>query len=180
MYSMARFCPSTYPNSRSPCSIGAQSPPLRGLLTPTEPTRNILGIGCPRAASGHAAAAPPMSVMNWRHLRSSMGSSPEPAVPAYRRLRMLRKRPQVLGIDINRQKIGATFPLPARSTHGSPASRRTPYLRGGPNKENRRPPVWRCGGPYDSPPAKIGTAPNFFAPPIFSPPHPPHRHTFVS
>ena len=47
---------------------------------------------CARAASGHAAA-PPSSVMNWRRLRSSMGSSPEPAVPAYRRLRMPRKRP---------------------------------------------------------------------------------------
>src|SRR5262249_28518647 len=47
---------------------------------------------CARAASGHAAAAPPSSVMNSRRLRSSMGSSPEPAVPAYRRLRMHRKR----------------------------------------------------------------------------------------
>ena len=37
---------------------------------------------CARAASGHAAAAPPSSVMNWRRLGSSMGSSPEPAVPA--------------------------------------------------------------------------------------------------
>ena len=30
-----------------------------------------------------------------------MGSSAEPAVPAYCRLRMLRKRPQVLGVDLN-------------------------------------------------------------------------------
>src|SRR5262249_35533290 len=29
---------------------------------------------------------------------------PEPAVPAYRRLRMLRKRPQVLGVDLNRSE----------------------------------------------------------------------------
>jgi hypothetical protein len=56
---------------------------------------------CARAASGHAAAAPPSSVMNWRRLRSSMGSSPEPAVPAYSRLRMPRKHPQVLGVDLN-------------------------------------------------------------------------------
>src|SRR5262249_19758219 len=33
------------------------------------------------------------SVMNWRRLRSSMGSSPEPTVPAYSRLRMHRKLP---------------------------------------------------------------------------------------
>ena len=35
---------------------------------------------------------------------SSMGSSPEPAVPAYRKLRMPRKRPQVLGVDLNRSE----------------------------------------------------------------------------
>src|SRR5262245_23803571 len=43
--------------------------------------------------------------MNWRRLRSSMGSSPEPAVPAYRRLRMPRKHPQVLGADLNRSEL---------------------------------------------------------------------------
>jgi hypothetical protein len=42
--------------------------------------------------------------MNWRRLRSSMGSSSEPAVPAYLRLRMPRKRPQVLGVDLNRSE----------------------------------------------------------------------------
>src|SRR5262249_35927431 len=42
--------------------------------------------------------------MNLRGLRSSMGSSREPAVPAYRRLRMPRKRPQVLGVDLNRSE----------------------------------------------------------------------------
>jgi hypothetical protein len=42
------------------------------------------GEPCARAASGQAAAAPPSSVMNWRRLRSSMGSPPEPAVAAYR------------------------------------------------------------------------------------------------
>jgi hypothetical protein len=36
--------------------------------------------------------------MNWRRLRSSMGSSPEPAVPAYSRLRIPWKHPQVLGL----------------------------------------------------------------------------------
>src|SRR5215467_10217591 len=42
--------------------------------------------------------------MNWRRLRLGMGSSPEPSVPAYRRLRMHRKRPQVLGADLNRSE----------------------------------------------------------------------------
>src|SRR5439155_19615959 len=35
----------------------------------TTPTTGIAGC-CARAASGHAAAAPPMSVMNWRRLMS--------------------------------------------------------------------------------------------------------------
>src|SRR5262245_28848057 len=55
---------------------------------------------CARAMSGHAAAAPPSSVMKWRRLRSSMGSPPEPAVPAYRRLSM-PPAPTVLGADLN-------------------------------------------------------------------------------
>src|SRR5262249_38679355 len=61
---------------------------------------------CARAASGHVAAAPPSSVMNWRRLifTSGMGSLPEPAVPAYRRLRMPWKRPYVLGADLNRSE----------------------------------------------------------------------------
>jgi hypothetical protein len=67
------------------------------------PTTGIAGC-CARAASGHAAAVLPSSVMNWRRPASSMGSSPEPDVPAYRRLRMHRKRPQVLGLDLNRSE----------------------------------------------------------------------------
>ena len=75
---------------------------------------------CARAASGHAAAAPPSSVMNWRRLRSSMGSSPEPAVPAYRRLRMPRKRPQVLGADLNRfESSGVARRLPQHRLNGA-------------------------------------------------------------
>jgi hypothetical protein len=56
------------------------------------------------ALSGGHIAAPPSSVMNSRRLTSSMGSSPEPAMPAYSRLRMPRKRPQVLGADLNRSE----------------------------------------------------------------------------
>src|SRR4029453_17187561 len=63
-------------------------------------SRRPAGGCCAHAASGHAAA-PPSSAMNSRRLRSSMGSSPEPAVPAYRRLTMPRKHPHVLGVDLN-------------------------------------------------------------------------------
>ena len=64
----------------------------------------ITGIAacCARAASGHAAAL--SSMRNWRRFTSSMGSSPEPAVPAYSRLRMSQKRPQVLGLALNRSE----------------------------------------------------------------------------
>jgi hypothetical protein len=74
-----------------------QSPALKREVTklkaerPRKPTTRIAGY-CARAASGHAAA-PPSSVRNWRRLTLSMGSSPEPAVPAYRRLSMHRKGP---------------------------------------------------------------------------------------
>jgi hypothetical protein len=78
--------------------------------------------------------------MNWRRLVSSMGSSPEPAVPAYGRVRVHRKRPAVLGIDLNRSDTGWTRSLPAKSAHGSGVSRRTPYSGGGSSKANR------CGG----------------------------------
>ena len=51
----------------------------RGL---TRPTTGIVGC-CARAASGHAAAAPPNSVMNWRRLISNKGlpSPPVPMIP---------------------------------------------------------------------------------------------------
>src|SRR4029453_10837332 len=67
-----------------------------------KPITGIAGC-CARAASGHAAA-PPSRVMNWRLFRSGMGFSPEPAVPAYRRLRMHRKRPQ--GADLKCSESG--------------------------------------------------------------------------
>jgi hypothetical protein len=68
--------------------------------------RRIRSRCCALAAVGQTddAAAPPSSVMNWRRLRSSMGSPSEPAVPAYSSPRMPRKRPQVLGVDLNRSE----------------------------------------------------------------------------
>src|SRR5262245_38963802 len=56
---------------------------------------------CAYAATGHAAAAPPNSLMDWRLVTWSMGSPPEPAVPAYRTLRLPWKHRQVLGLDLN-------------------------------------------------------------------------------
>src|SRR5262249_60545953 len=46
--------------------------------------------------------------------------SPEPDVPAYSRPRMLRKRPQVLGVDLNRSESSGALPCCAAtndSTH---------------------------------------------------------------
>src|SRR5262249_46455639 len=65
------------------------------------------------AASSEGSTRRESSVMNWRRLVSSIGSSPEPAVPAYGRVRVQRKRPAVLGIDLNRSEsspLGETPP----------------------------------------------------------------------
>src|SRR5262245_11490648 len=62
---------------------------------------------CPHARFTFTASSrqpPPSRAMNSRRVVSSMGSPPEPAVPAYRRLRMPWKRPQVLGADLNRSE----------------------------------------------------------------------------
>src|SRR5262249_8681402 len=78
--------------------------------------------------NGHAAAAlPSSSVMNWRRPASSMGSLPEPAVPAYSSLRMPRKRPQVLGVDLkcsesSRQPACPRLSLPPPSSWRTPPS----------------------------------------------------------
>src|SRR5262249_53516869 len=55
---------------------------------------------CACAANGQAVAVPPSSVV----LGRAWAPLPEPAVPAYRRLRMPRKHPQVLGGDLNRSE----------------------------------------------------------------------------
>jgi len=65
--------------------------------------------------------------MKWRRLVSSMGSSPKPAVPAYGRVRVHRKRPAVLGIDLNRSESGRLFSVfdfqDFSSLFGKPCSR---------------------------------------------------------
>src|SRR5262245_49838937 len=57
------------------------------------PMRGTCAGCCAYAATGHAAAAPPISLMDWRLVTWSMGSPPEPAVPAYRILRLPWKAP---------------------------------------------------------------------------------------
>src|SRR5262245_8352336 len=94
-YSIRKLRPSLQPNSSSRCrNAASQNCTSRLSAAPdrSTPIRRIRWPCCARAASGHAAA-PPSSVMNWRRLTSSMGSPPEPAVPAYSRLRMCRNRP---------------------------------------------------------------------------------------
>src|SRR5215510_11341426 len=59
-----------------------------------------------RAASGQAAAALPSRAINSRRLTSGMGSPSEPAVPAYRTLRLPWKRRQVLGVHLNLSEVG--------------------------------------------------------------------------
>src|ERR1700746_2794378 len=46
------------------------------------------------------------SLMNWRRLRSSMGSAPEPALVSLPRARDARWRPQVLGARWTDQVMG--------------------------------------------------------------------------
>jgi hypothetical protein len=80
-YSIRTFWPSLKPPCLRPCANAVRSDSARsGDVWWRNPITGIAGC-CARAASGHAAA-PPSSVMNWRRLKSSMGSSPEPAVPA--------------------------------------------------------------------------------------------------
>src|SRR5262245_39394884 len=98
--------PSLQPSSRSRWTKAATNRlQVAGVVAPRNPIVGSFPACCARAASGHAAAAPPSKAMNLRRLTSSMGSSPEPAVPAYRRLRMPRKHPQVLGADLNRSEL---------------------------------------------------------------------------
>src|SRR5262249_53340300 len=111
-YSISTFWPSTYPASarlrRKTAGYAVRESDEAPLRYP------ITGIAacCARAASGPAAAAPPSSVRNWRRLRSSMGFSRKAAVPAYRRLRMPQKHPQVLGPDLNRSESRWALPTP--------------------------------------------------------------------
>src|SRR6516162_722453 len=61
--------PSVQPSSRSRCAKAAtHGLQADGVPAPKTPMVGSLPVCCARAASGHAAAAPPSSVMNWRLL----------------------------------------------------------------------------------------------------------------
>jgi len=61
---------------------------------------SAIAAGSPRAASGHAAAAPPSSVMKLRRLMPDIGVPPASALPVYRTLNLLKKGRKVLGPDL--------------------------------------------------------------------------------
>src|SRR5215467_415921 len=94
------FWLATYPRALKPSTKAAMFF-LSSCTELTERTAMRARRPAPCTTSGHAVTAPPSSVINWRRLRSGMGSSPEPAVPAYSKLRVPRKQPQVLGVDLN-------------------------------------------------------------------------------
>ena len=79
-YSIAIVRPSIQPRSWSRrANAAARSFSARGVLSPKKPTIGRFTACCARAASGHAAAAPPSNVMNSRHrmgIPSVRGSTP--------------------------------------------------------------------------------------------------------
>src|SRR5262249_32896193 len=58
--------------------------------------------------------------------RVGHGLHPEPAVPAYRRVRMPRKCPQVLGTDLNCSESGR--PLILKSFYSAPDCKKCSFL----------------------------------------------------
>jgi hypothetical protein len=104
--SMRTLRPSVQPNPRSPCKNAVRrtcpsaSSAASGISTPI---RRAPSLCCARAASGHAAA-PPMSVMNWRRLMSNMAFPPRGRRSLYRTLSMPQYGRQVFGADLNRSE----------------------------------------------------------------------------
>src|SRR5215467_8441968 len=75
-YSIVTVRPSIQPRSRSRCTKAAVNwRCAAGVVEPKNPMVGSFPGCCARAASGHAAAAPPMSVMKSRRLMSGMGTS---------------------------------------------------------------------------------------------------------
>jgi hypothetical protein len=103
------------------CANGPGDPLPRNPITGTAAC-------CALTVSGHAAAAPPSSVMSSRRLTSSMGSPPEPAVPAYRTLRLPWKCRQVLGLNLKRSEAGAS--CGTGFSYGRPNACARPTARG--------------------------------------------------
>ena len=76
-YSIVTVRPSIQPSSRSRCTKAAtQSLAAERVVGPKNPMVGSFPACCARAASGHAAAAPPSSVMNSRRPMPDMGLPP--------------------------------------------------------------------------------------------------------
>ena len=81
--------------------------------------------------------------MNSRRLTSGMGSPPEPAMAAYRTLRLPWKRRQVLGVDLNRSELAArtaecaTHPLASLAPSGPGGGGRRRKIGGWQNPDRR-------------------------------------------
>jgi hypothetical protein len=84
---------------------------------PRNPMRLSRSGCCARAARGHATAAPPSSVMNWRRfttgmdsLRSRRPSSGRSAQAVFRTISLPQAGRQVLGANLNCSEISAVSP----------------------------------------------------------------------
>src|SRR5262249_16780260 len=122
-YSIATVRPSIQPSSRSRAAKAAVHGPQDVGSAPIS-----LPACCPRAASGHAAAAPPSSDMNARRLMLHTGLSLPPAIPDPSVGSTSKRRPvrsvylgaslpwnarQVLGTDLDRSVSEAAAPHPS-------------------------------------------------------------------
>src|SRR5262249_37089521 len=85
---------------------------------------------CARAASGHAAAAPPSSAMNRRRCRSNIGKPLPRRWSVYRTVSLLRRARQVLGVGLNCSEIGGLmYALGQNRTSDGRLGPRPPYPR---------------------------------------------------
>src|SRR5262249_46976419 len=117
---MRTLRPSLQPSFSSVCrnavrfARASASFSTNGLSTPILRTRSAC---CARAASGHAAAAPPSSVMNARRLMLHTGLSLPPAIP-HPSVGSTRKRRPVRSVY-----LGASLPWNARQVLGTDLDR---------------------------------------------------------
>jgi hypothetical protein len=94
--------------------VGTCAPPLL--------SREATCCGCPTKTL-QRCAPPPRRVMNWRRLRSSMGSPPGTRCASLPQAQIRRKRPQVLGVDLNRSESSRQPPFtPAADSWRTPPS----------------------------------------------------------
>jgi len=102
-YSIAMVRFSIQPSSRSLCTkASVEALSNDALFAHRTPIVGSLPACCARAASGHAAAAPPSSVMKSRRLTPSIGLPPLGwATDTYRMLNLAQRGRQVLGADLN-------------------------------------------------------------------------------